>query len=55
MRVLPTVGRLEFNQEFETFSTSRAADAPKQMIDAQREALYQEFLRWKARKGAQAR
>jgi TRAP-type uncharacterized transport system substrate-binding protein len=49
------MGRIEFNQEFETFLTSRSAGGPKQMTDAQREALYQEFLRWKERKGAQAR
>jgi hypothetical protein len=49
------MGRIEFNQEFETFLTSRAAGGPKQMPDAQREALYQEFLRWKEPKGAQAR
>jgi TRAP-type uncharacterized transport system substrate-binding protein len=49
------MGRIEFNEEFEKFLTSRAAGGPKQMTDAEREAMYQEFLRWKERKGAQAR
>jgi TRAP-type uncharacterized transport system substrate-binding protein len=50
------MGRSEFNQDFEAFLTSRPAGRPKQPTQAEREALFQEFLRWQERnKNAQAR
>ena len=46
----------ELNQEFDAFLVSRAAGRPKQPNQAQREALFREFLQWREqRKGAQAR
>jgi TRAP-type uncharacterized transport system substrate-binding protein len=47
--------RSGLNQEFDAFLTSRLAGRGKQPDQAERDALFQDFLRWHERKGAQAR
>ena len=45
----------ELNKEFDAFLMSRPAGRPQQANQAEREALFQEFMQWRQRKGAQAR
>jgi TRAP-type uncharacterized transport system substrate-binding protein len=46
--------RNELGQDFETFLSGRAGRGGKRPSQAERDALFQEFLRWQERKGAQA-
>ncbi len=48
--------RTEINQqEFETFLMGRPGGPPQRPSQAERNALFEEFLQWRQRKGAQAR
>lgn len=47
--------RSELSQEFDMFLTSHPAARGKQISQADRDALFQNFLRWRERNGPQAR
>jgi hypothetical protein len=47
--------RAELSHEFEAFLTTRPGSRARQPTQAERDVLFQEFLRWQERKGPQAR